>query len=133
MSLTESIQSLTRDLKGIHELEQYGSGDYDSLDEIEEEMHEEWETYKQENNLDELGELNGTFKVERKGGFLRPESLSVRSADYIVRFEQYETEGEESSDRMFEADYLTYDNGVNESEDVPAFFRGFLADNFELD
>ena len=133
MGLAESIQSFTRDLKGIQELEQYDSGEYGSLDEIEEDMHEEWESYKEENNLDELGELDGTFNVERNGGFLRPESLSVRSADYIVKFEQYETEDQESSDRMFEADYLTYDNGVNESEDVPAFFRGFLDDNFELD
>jgi len=133
MSVAESIQSLTRDLKGIQELEQYDSGDYDSIDEIEQDMEDEWETYKQEHNLDELGELDGTFNVERTGGFFIPESLSVKSADYIVKFKQYETEDEESSDRMFEAEYLTYDNGIEESENIPAFFRGFLDDNFELE
>jgi len=130
MGFAERFRSLKRDVKGVQELDQYESGGYDSLDEIEEDMHDEWETYKQEHNLDDLGQLDGTFNVEMNGGFLQAESLSVKSADYLIQFEEYQPK-EDSADTLFKAEYLTYNNGVEESEDVPAFFRGFLEDNFE--
>jgi len=69
--------------------------------------------------------------IGRNGGFLRNESLSVTSRDYIVKFEEHAPRDEDSTDLSFEAEYMTYDNDVRESEDVPAFFRGFLKENFK--
>lgn len=132
MDLEESFRSLARDIKGVHELDQYDSGDYESLDDIEADMQEEWETYKQNNGLDELGELDGTFVVERKGGILGSERLRVQSADYVINFEEYEPDAEDADDQVFEAEYLcTFEYGGQEGGDVPAFFRSFLDENFE--
>lgn len=130
MSIEENLRSIARELKGVKELGRYDSGEYGNFDEIEDHLSEEWESYKQQNNLEELGDLDGTFVVEQKSGFIGSERLTVQSADYVVNFEAYNAE--ESDDQMYEAEYLcTFDFGGQEGGDVPAFFRGFLDQNFE--
>lgn len=129
MGIDETLESLANRALPRIKLESYDSGGYDSLNEIEDDMSTEWENYKQGHGLEEFGELDGIFYVNNSGGLLRSEKLTVQSADYIVKFSEYELEdGEET---MFQADYFTTSHfGKRESEDVPAFFRQFLDGNF---
>ena len=131
MEFDEKLESLAnRALPGV-KLDSYDSGNYDSLDEIEDDMSAAWEDYKQQNNLEEFGELDGIFLVDRSGGILRSEKLSVRSADYRIDFTEYEPE--DGDETLFQADYYTTQHfGGREDASVPAFFRDFLDENFEL-
>lgn len=135
MVFEESLRSIARDLKGVERLQQYQSGDFeydesDKFKHLREDLEEEWEEYKEENNLDGFRALDGTFYVENGGGFLSSDRLTVKSAGYAVTFDTYEHE--ETGENMFEAEYLELlNNGEPESKIVPNFFRGFLDENFE--
>lgn len=124
MNIEEGLENLTNRVLPPVKLEGYESGQYSSLQEVEDEMDAYWCEYKQENGLEEFGDLHQIFDVNYSGGILRSESLEVESADYMLRFQ----EGSEG----YSAEYFTTQHfGDRESPAVPEFFRGFLQENFE--
>lgn len=68
-------------------LHSYHSGDYDSADEIVQDLDSEWDEYREEWDL-EMDDFEEEFDVSHSGGFLRDEEVVIDSQDHRYVFSE---------------------------------------------
>ncbi|MFB6116405.1 MAG: hypothetical protein ABEK10_02725 [Candidatus Nanosalina sp.] len=135
MDLEQGMEETANALLPAVELESYESGNYGSLQEIEKDMSSAWEEYKQDEGLEEFGELDEVFDVNYSG--ILKDFLTVESADYTVKFGKdlrstvQKLMGEEQRESYEAGLYQTQHFGLEETIHVQNFFTDFLESNFQ--
>lgn len=132
--MNEFLKSAANRALPAIELESYEDGDYSSVEEIEEDLDQAWEQYKQETGLQEFGSLDSVFDIEYS---LKGDNLTVNSADYRLRFGEDlrsirdRLSGEEAQEPYEAILYTTQHFEDRETPEVVGFFTGFLDENFD--